>query len=304
MCLYLCEIAEVLSRACKDKSVGEPLQCRILAQVYPVLFHVGSVLIPAYGAVAALGVVFALLLALRTARMVGVDPNPVWNLCILSLFTALVGSRLLLIVVNWTVLRRHPAWLLGLSMIHHPLLAAIGALLAASSAVLYARWQRLPLRATADALAAPLALGLAMEQVGALLAGAGFGTETAAPWAITYTNPLAARWSGAPLGVPVHPVQAYAALAFLTIAFLLLVILPYRRQQGDMAGLWLLATGTAIYITEFWRDHEGRGSLLHGALDSPQVAAVASVLAAGLLLRERPRSRIARQTATSEVNHG
>jgi phosphatidylglycerol:prolipoprotein diacylglycerol transferase len=272
--------------------------------VYPVLFHIGSVLIPAYGAVAALGVVLALLLALRTARMVGVDPNQVWNLCILSLFTALVGSRLVLIVVNWTVLRSHPAWLLGLSMIHHPLLAAIGALLAASAAVLYARWQRLPLCATADALAAPLALGLAMEQVGALLAGSGFGLETAVPWAITYTNPMAARWSGAPLGTPVHPVQAYAALAFLTIALLLLVGLSFRRQHGDVAGLWLLAAGTAIYITEFWRDPEGRGSLLRGALDSPQVAAVALVLAAGLLLRERPRSRIARHIAPSEANHG
>jgi hypothetical protein len=99
-------------------------------------------------------------------------------------------------------------------------------------------------------------------------------------------------------------VQAYAALAFLTIAPLLLVFLPYRRQQGDMAGLWLLAAGTAIYITEFWRDHEGRGSLFQGALDLPQMAAVALVLAAGLLLRERPRSRIARQIATNEANNG
>ncbi len=86
------------------------------------------------------------------------------------------------------------------------------------AALVYARWQRLPLLNTADALAAPIALGMAFEQLGALLAGSDYGTDTHVRWAVTYTNPLAARWSGAPLGVPVHPVQAYAALAFLTLA--------------------------------------------------------------------------------------
>ena len=70
--------------------------------------------------------------------------------------------------------------------------------------------------ATLDALAAPLTIGLALEQVGALLAGAGYGTETTVRWAVVYTHPLAQRWSGTPLGIPLHPVQAYAALAYAT----------------------------------------------------------------------------------------
>ena len=106
-------------------------------------------------------------------------------------------------------------------------------------------------------------------------------------WAVTYTNPLAARWSGTPLGVPLHPVQAYAALAFLSLSILLLVWLPARRQQGDVVGLWLLGTGVAVFLTELWRDPEGRGALLGGALDGPQVAAMLLVLAGGLVLLER-----------------
>ncbi len=81
-------------------------------------------------------------------------------------------------------------------------------------------------------------------------------------WAVTYTNPLAARWSGTPLGIPLHPVQAYAALAFFALSILLLVWLPMRRRQGDVAGLLLLGTGVAVFITEFWRDPVGRGVLL------------------------------------------
>lgn len=254
--------------------------------MYPVLFHLGSVLVPTYGVITALGVLLALALAQRTARVVRLDAGRVWNLCILSLFAALAAARLLLVIVNWSALRAHPAWVLGLAMVHHPLLAAAGALAGAGCGAWYARRSKLPLRATADALAAPLALGLAFEQAGALAAGAGYGIE-ASPgfrWAATYTNPLAAIWSGAPLGVPLHPVQAYAAMAFLAIAVLLLAWLPLERRAGDVAGLWLMATGTAIYLTELWRDREGRGSLFGGALDGPQIAAVAMVLAGALVL--------------------
>lgn len=241
---------------------------------------------------AAVGVLLALFLTQRTARVAGVDAGQVWNLCVVVLFAALAGERLLLIIVNWGVLRLHPSWMLGLAMIHHPLLASAGVLAGGAAAALYIRWQRLPLWATADALAAPLALGLACEQVGALLAGAGYGIEAgpAVHWAVTYTSLLAERWSGTPLGVPLHPVQAYAALGYLTLTLLLLVWLPARRREGDVAGLWLMGTGMTVYLTELWRDPEGRGAVLHGALDGPQIAALLLVLAGALVLRERKGS--------------
>lgn len=257
--------------------------------MHPVLFHIGRLVIPSYGAFTALGVLLSLILAQRTARVVQADPVKIWNLCILSVCAALAAARLLLVAVNLGVLRAHPAWILGLAMVHHPLLAATGALAGAACAAWYARFRELPFAATADALASPLALGLAFEQAGALLAGAGYGTGAGPrlPWAVTYTHPLAELWSGAPLGVPLHPVQAYAALAFLVIAIGLFFWLPRERQRGDVAGLWLMGAGVAIYLTELWRDPEGRGSIFHGAVDGPQVAAVVMVLAGALVLRER-----------------
>ncbi len=256
--------------------------------MHPVLFHIGSVLIPSYGVLTALGVLLALGLAQRTARIVGVDPAQIWNLCVLSLFAALVGERALLIAVNWSVLRLHPAWTLGLAMVHHPLVAAAGVASGLAAAIWFARRYSMPLVSTADALAAPLALGLACEQVGALLAGSGYGTDAGArlPWAVTYTSILAVRWSGTPIGVPLHPVQAYAALAFFTLAVFLWIWLPVRRQPGEVAGLCLIGLGAAIYITEFWRDPQGRGTVLHGALDGPQIVAVAMVILGGLLMWE------------------
>lgn len=266
-----------------------PPRCSILASVHPVLFHIGAFFIPSYGVMTAAGVLLALFLAQRTARAVGVDSGHVWNLCVISLFAALAGERLLLVVVNWGVLRIHPSWMLGLAMVHHPLLAGAGTLAGAGCAAWYVRWQKLPLASTSDALAAPLLLGLACEQTGALLAGSGYGTDAAAnlPWAVTYTSPLTARWSGTPLGIPLHPVQGYAALAFLTLAIAFIVLLPVRRRAGDVAGLCLMGIGVVIYITERWRDPEGRGLIFHGALDGPQMAAIFLLLAGAFVLLDR-----------------
>ncbi len=255
--------------------------------MHPVLFHIGAILIPSYGAMAAVGVFLALFLAQRTARIAGLNPGHVWNLCVVSLFAALVAQRLLLVILNLRDLRRHPSWLLTLAMVHHPLLAAAGAFAGIGAAVISARWQKLHFRTTADVLAAPMTLGLAFEQLGALLAGSGYGTETGVRWAVTYNHAMAAVWSGTPLGVPLHPVQAYAALAFLTLSVFLLVWQPAIPQPGDLAGMGLMGTGVAVYITELWRDTEGRGELLNGALDGPQIGAIVLVLAGALVLLKR-----------------
>ena len=274
--------------------------------MYPVLLHAGPIVVPSYGVLAALGILLALALLLRTSRLAGLNPNPLWNLAIVALFAALVGSRLVLLALNWTIVRTHPAWLLGLAMVHHPLLAGIGAVFAVAAAVPYARAQRLPLSPTLDAFAAPATLALSCEQLGALLSGSGYGSETSVRWAVVYTHPLAARWSGAPLFVPVHPVQAYAALAYLVIAVALLFGMPYRRRPGDVAGAALLAIAAAIYFTEFFRDPEGRGSFLTGAVDGPQLASVVLVLLGMLLLFDRSSARASDAIPTAsavEVPH-
>jgi phosphatidylglycerol:prolipoprotein diacylglycerol transferase len=268
--------------------------------VHPVLFHIGAVVIPSYGAVAALGVVLALLLAQHTARIVRLNPTQVWNLCVIALFAAMAGSRLFLLLLNWRILLRHPSWIFILAMIHHPLVGAVGAASGLVCAWIYAHWQKLPVMVVADAIAAPLALGVAFEQMGELLSGSGYGLEMSSrlPWAVTYTSPLAARWSGTPLGVPLHPVQAYATVAFLSLAIVLLVLLPGLKQAGDAAGLWMMGTGVAVYVTELWRDSNGRGSIFGGLLDGPQIAAIALVLASTLLLRERRRARLSPEVRT------
>ncbi len=206
---------------------------------------------------------------------------------VLGVFAALAGSRLFLIAVNLGNLRQHPRWLLAISMIHHPLLAAIGIVFGAVAILIYLRRVRLPIAVAADSLAVPLSLMLAAEQVGAWMGGSDFGIEslhTSPLLAVMYNNELAARWSGAPLGVPLYPVQLYAALGALLLAAIAYCWLRLPHRAGDVTGAWLVGLGIQLFVTEGFRDWEGRGVFFHGTIDMPQIAAVVFVVVGGLVL--------------------
>jgi phosphatidylglycerol:prolipoprotein diacylglycerol transferase len=265
--------------------------------MHPVLFQIGSLLVPSYGACAALGVLLALGFAQSTARKAGIAaesaPRHAWNMIVLAVFASLATSRFLLIAMNLSGLRRHPSWLLAVAMVHHPLLTVAGAAGAAVAVLWYARWARLPLAAVADCLAAPVALGMAAEQVGALMAGSDFGRDALTPgiWAVIYASPQAARWSGTPLGIPLYPVQAYAALGALLLACVCFGWMFLARRRGDVAGIWLLGAGSLLFVTEMYRDWEGRGVLLGGRVDIPQLVGLGLVVCGGLVLWDWPRRK-------------
>jgi phosphatidylglycerol:prolipoprotein diacylglycerol transferase len=265
--------------------------------VHPVLFQIGSLVVPSYGACAAVGVLLALWVVQSTTRRAGLDPRHGWNMLVLAIFAALVVSRLMLIVLNLSDLRRHPAWLLAIAMVHHPLLTGLGAVGALGAIVAYARWFKLALPAVADCLASPVALGVAAEQAGALLAGSDFGRESASSsWlgSVTYSSAVAGRWSGTPLGVALYPVQAYAAIGALILAGITFCWLFLERREGDAGGVWLVGSGTLLFVTEGFRDWEGRGELFGGALDIPQLVGLGLVLLGGAMLLDwRSRSAVA-----------
>src|SRR3546814_4502873 len=49
------------------------------------------------------------------------------------------------------------------------------------------------------------------------ISGCCYGRPTDVPWAVIFTNPLAAANVGTPLGIPLHPTQVYEAGAELLI---------------------------------------------------------------------------------------
>lgn len=254
--------------------------------MYPRLLQFGHIAIPTYGVLAAIALIASLALAMFTARRLTLDPNKIWNLSLIGIFTALLGSRLLLILVHFHDFLAHPFWMLGLVTIRGRGVFYGSVLLAICACIGYIFANRLPLRRTLDCLAPSAALGLAIGSLGAFAAGSDYGAPTNQPWGVIYRHGLAALWSGTPLGIRLHPVQLYEALITFLLLALLLLWLP-SAHDGDIAGAFLFVYGIALYFLDFYRGD--RDFIFHEAITISQLVAIVLVLAgASFWIRRKP----------------
>jgi len=221
--------------------------------VHPRLFQFGHVAIPTYGALAALALIAALAAAVHFARRLSLDSNKVWTLSLYAILTTLISSRLLVVIAHLSAFRQHPFWVLGLTTLHDWWIAPVSFALGIAAAVLSALAEGLPLLRVADCLAPAVVLALAVNRIGAFVAGLDFGTPTGAPWSVTYTSRIAAVWYRTPLGIALHPVQLYDSAVALLIFALLAWWLPRQRQTGELAGAALFLFGLANVFLSFYR---------------------------------------------------
>ena len=163
--------------------------------MHPLLFQIGPIAVPSYGVFAAFGVLAAMFLSARMARAMGLDVNRIWNLCVLMIFTALIGSRILLLVLNWSDLRRFPLWMVGLASMRTPWMVVGGGAFALLVGLAYALMVRLPLLRTLDVLTPGLALGYAISRIGSFWAGSAYGSPPRCPgeWCIAAGWPRCGR---------------------------------------------------------------------------------------------------------------
>jgi phosphatidylglycerol:prolipoprotein diacylglycerol transferase len=227
--------------------------------MHPVLFDIGSFPLGTYGLLLAIAFFAGAALAKRQAKLDGLAPALISDLAIAMLISGIVGSKLLMIVVdliNGEPLRQ--VFSLGT-------LRAGGAIhggVIAAAAVFFwklRKGQGLPLRITGDALVPGVALGQAIGRLGCFSAGCCYGTETHLPWAVTFPR-IANFFSGTPDGIPLHPVQLYNSLANLTVMAILLLARPKRTFQGQIFALYFLVEGLGRVITETWRGDVDRGT--------------------------------------------
>lgn len=264
--------------------------------MYPELFSAGSLTIYTYGALLAVSYLIGLHFARRRASSLGLDDARVLDLGIYIIIAALVGAKLLLLVVDFDEFVRRPADLLSLARSAGVYYG--GLILAVVVAFRYMTTHALPVWKTCDAFAPGIALGHVTGRVGCLAAGCCYGTPTSVPWAVTFSSPLAAANVGTPLGVHLHPTQLYEAGAELLIFTLLLA--GERRSRG-FAGrtfwAYLLLYAVSRFIIEFFRG-DPRG-MVFGVLSLSQaISLVLAPLSVAMLFR---LSRQRASTASHDI---
>lgn len=249
--------------------------------MYPELFSIGPVTIYTYGVLLAASYLLGLRLAMSRARRWGLDANRVLDLGIYIIIAALVGAKLLLLVVDYDQFRRSPAELLSLARSGGVFYG--GLLLAIAVGFWYVAWHRLPFWTTCDVVAPGIALGHVTGRLGCLAAGCCYGKPTDVPWAIVFTNPLATANVGTPLGIPLHPTQLYEASAELAI---LAVLLTTERRgrwfPGRTFWLYMLLYAVTRCIIEIYRG-DPRG-IVFGVSTSQFISLVLAPLSIAMLL--------------------
>jgi phosphatidylglycerol:prolipoprotein diacylglycerol transferase len=183
----------------------------------PKIVEFGEFFLPTYGLLVALGFLAGLWVASRLARLSGLDPDKIVNLCVYSALAGLAGAKLLMFVVDFDHYRKNPGDIFSWSTLQSGGIFYGGFVLALVTGVVTIRRSRLPVLPALDAIVPGVALGQAIGRVGCLAAGCCWGLECDRRWAVTFTNPDAHNLFGVPLGVPLHPTQLYETISGLAI---------------------------------------------------------------------------------------
>jgi phosphatidylglycerol:prolipoprotein diacylglycerol transferase len=251
--------------------------------MYPVLFHLGPITIYSYGVLVATGVLLGIWYASRHAARSGLNPEKVWNLGIFIVFSAMIVAKIWLILSAWDYYVANPGEIISMTTIQSGGTFFGGFLGGVLAIFLYTYFERMPVLPVLDTFAVALPLGHAIGRLGCFAAGCCYGKPTSLPWGVTFTNPIAARIAGTPLGVALHPTQLYEAAAeFLNFLFLMWLA-KRQRFTGQMLGTYFVLYGIERGTIEFFRGDPGRTLLFHDTISLMQLFSVGLILTGVLL---------------------
>ncbi len=201
--------------------------------MFPVLFHIGGFTVLSYGLFMAVGFLLGIGIAVREARRKGIPPEKILDLSFYIIFSAIIGSRLLFVLINYPHYLEHPldffkVWEGGLVFFG-------GLILSFLTGLWIIRKQKLLFWETADLMAPSIAIGQAFGRLGCFAACCCFGRTTNRFWGVTFTHPD----SLAPTGIALHPTQLYEALTALIIFFILWFFKDRQKNSGMIFLLYL-----------------------------------------------------------------
>ncbi len=246
--------------------------------MHPILFELGPIKLYTYGLFLALGFLSAIYIGSREAGRLGLPVSEFYDLCFYAVVGALVGSRLLYIVLDPRPFLAHPLKLFALW--EGGLDFQGGVFLALVLAVWYIRRHRLPWRPTLDALALGVPVGQFFGRIGCFMAGCCYGKASDLPWSVVFPSQ-----SLCPLREPLHPAQLYEALGALGIFGLLSLLKTRKRFDGQLLLAYFFLAGLLRFVVEFFRSPtDYRGPIIFWSMPLTQVIALGLAVVSGALL--------------------
>jgi phosphatidylglycerol:prolipoprotein diacylglycerol transferase len=225
-----------------------------------------------YGILVAGGFLVAMSMAARAAERAGLDKEKVLDLSFGILVAAMIGSRVLFIIVNWD---EYTHDLVGIFEFWKGGLVFYGGFIGAVLfSIWYMRRHRMEFLPYADALAPTVAIGQALGRLGCFSAGCCWGEACDAHYALAARFPpesLAYQSQasnhiitpGALSTIPIHPTQLYEALGTALIFLFLTYWRSRKRFHGELLALYLMMYAPLRAVVETFRGDEERGRVLN-----------------------------------------
>lgn len=229
--------------------------------MFPELFRIPGLGIPlaTYGLLLAIAFILALWLTARLAARDGLPKARIYDLGLYVLAASLVGSKLLMVITEWSDYDGDWRRILSLDFLRSGGVFYGGLIAAVLASVLLMRMWKLPWRKTADAFAPGIAVGHAVGRLGCFSAGCCWGKPTTSWIGVRFTE-KASELTGVPIDTLLVPTQLIEAIANLLIFAFLLWLTKRRKFEGQIIYTYLMVYAVARFTIEFWRD-DPRGSL-------------------------------------------
>lgn len=251
--------------------------------MHPVILSLGPLTIHSYGFFISLGFTFGILLAAWRAKDYGVEVGTILDMAIYTIIAAIVGSRILYVIVNY---RDYMADPLKAFYIHKGGLVFYGGLVGVLIALsFYIVKNKMNYFSTADLLIVCLPLGHFFGRLGCFLNGCCYGGHTDCAFGIVFPNLRGDL-------LPRHPTQLYEAAACLAfLAVLLFLEKRWKsRRDGMLFVIYIYLYSTWRFLIEFMRDDD-RGEFVFGLSPSQNISLAGIVFATVMLavVLGRPR---------------
>lgn len=246
--------------------------------MHPILLELGILKIYSYGFMLALSFLIGIVLAVRRSRGRDIDPEIIYDLSIILVLGAVIGSRGLYILTHMgnfnSILDMIAIWQGGATYYG-------GLLLAVAGAVVFLRKKKVPFFKVADIIAPSIAAGVFVTRLGCFLSGCCFGNPTSCPTGVVFP-------AGSPAGhyhpgITIHPTQIYSSIYGLVI-FAVLILLDRKRHFDGFLFSWLcILYGIARFVVDYFRFYED-SAMVGGGLTNNQVISIVLILFGAVFL--------------------
>ena len=254
----------------------------------PIAFSIGDFHVYWYGIIIALGMLLAVLYAMKSCKRFGLNPDRLIDVILVGVIAGIVGARLYYVLFNmkeftdvWSIFDLKSG---GLG-IYGGLIFGLGA------GALMAMWRKVDIPSAFDLASLGFLIGQGIGRWGNFVNQEAFGTNTTLPWGM-YSEGTEAYLKSVqvtlPAGMtvdptaPVHPTFLYESIWCLAGFVILASLVKRRKFNGQIFLSYIIWYG----LGRSWIEGLRTDSLLVGntGLRASQLVAIGSVIAAAMLL--------------------